>query len=296
MGITYGLETATSEISLVAFTTLAPSGAFALIGIIFWYFLEARAEVQSRVRRWVAGPLIITMAGLIASSTHLGNPANALYVLSHVGYSPLSNEVVSAVVFLGSAALFWMAGFATSPYKRFDIVCASVACVSGAIFLWLIAHAYTVSTIPTWGHPLFPYTILLSAAIAGPLVMLACLSWIDRRAHSGWFVGGLLAVSFCASIVWVAFHMIIGHDLASVSNHVFAAFDLAPSYRVLLTLSAVLLFAGWGMALVSWWKGILGQVWWLRGGWTLSVFVMWGGIFIMRFVFYMLHLTVGVSL
>ena len=40
------------------------------------------------------------MVGLVASATHLGNPANALYVFLGVGRSPLSTEVFCAVVFL----------------------------------------------------------------------------------------------------------------------------------------------------------------------------------------------------
>ena len=93
-----GFDTALGEVTLVLFTTLAPSGAVALV-LVAAVLLLSKFESAMRVRisTFMCIPLVVTMVGLVASATHLGNPANALYVFLHVGSSPLSNEVVSAV-------------------------------------------------------------------------------------------------------------------------------------------------------------------------------------------------------
>lgn len=57
------------------------------------------------------------MVGLVASATHLGNPANALYVFVGVGRSPLSTEVFCAVVFLALAGVYWLYSFAERPRR-----------------------------------------------------------------------------------------------------------------------------------------------------------------------------------
>ena len=104
-----GFSIAFSEITLVLFTTLAPSGsvAYLLMGLPV---LAGRAtgEAAQRLNHFSCVPLGITMVGLIASATHLGNPANALYVFTGVGRSPLSTEVFFAVVFLMLAGVYWL--------------------------------------------------------------------------------------------------------------------------------------------------------------------------------------------
>ena len=107
-----GFSLAFGEITLVLFTTLAPSGAVAYL-IMGLPVLVGRAqdEVARRLNRWSCLPLVVTMVGLIASATHLGNPSNALYVFTGVGRSPLSTEVFAAVIFLALAGVFWLYSF-----------------------------------------------------------------------------------------------------------------------------------------------------------------------------------------
>ena len=112
-----GFDTALSEVTLVLFTTLAPSGAIALVLVAaVLLFPKLESTMQARISMFMCIPLVVTMVGLVASATHLGNPANALYVFLHVGSSPLSNEVVSAVGFCWrSAACIGCIRFRPSP-------------------------------------------------------------------------------------------------------------------------------------------------------------------------------------
>ena len=101
-----GFATALGEITLVLFTTLAPSGAIAL-ALMGLPIVAGRAseDERRRIDKFVSVPLVVSMVGLVASATHLGNPANALYVFVGVGRSPLSTEVFCAVVFLALAGV-----------------------------------------------------------------------------------------------------------------------------------------------------------------------------------------------
>lgn len=114
MNAAMGFANAADEITLVLFTTLAPSGVVALIVMALVLVIRGpRLDAARRVALdrclWI--PIVVTMVGLVASATHLGNPANALYVLAGVGRSPLSNEVASGVAFLGSAGVYWLTAF-----------------------------------------------------------------------------------------------------------------------------------------------------------------------------------------
>ena len=86
-----GFAIALSEITLVLFTTLAPSGAVAYL-LTSLPVLTGRAtgEEARRLNQLTFLPLVIAMVGLIASATHLGNPSNALYVFTGVGRSPVN--------------------------------------------------------------------------------------------------------------------------------------------------------------------------------------------------------------
>lgn len=77
-----GVDMAMSELTLVLFTTLAPSGtlAFLLMGVMS-YIGRIDSETRSRIDRHLYVPLVVALVGLVMSATHLGNPSNVLYVL-----------------------------------------------------------------------------------------------------------------------------------------------------------------------------------------------------------------------
>ena len=94
------METALNEITLVLFTTIAPAGVMGYLTMALAIVLSRDEERAAAISRYLVVPLVLAISGLIASATHLGTPANALYVITGIGRSPLSNEVVAAVAFL----------------------------------------------------------------------------------------------------------------------------------------------------------------------------------------------------
>ena len=144
-----GFAIALSEITLVLFTTLAPSGAVAYL-LTSLPVLTGRAtgEEARRLNQLTFLPLVIAMVGLIASATHLGNPSNAL------------------------AGVFWLYSFAEHPRTGLQRVLLAV--IDGAIvaFVTAVAFAYDVDTIITWSLPLVPVALMLNALVGGPLIAL----------------------------------------------------------------------------------------------------------------------------
>lgn len=327
-----GFSLAFGEITLVLFTTLAPSGAVAYL-IMGLPVLVGRAqdEVARRLNRWSCLPLVVTMVGLIASATHLGNPSNALYVFTGVGRSPLSTEVFAAVIFLALAGVFWLYSFAERP--RVGLQRGLLAAIDVAIvaFVVAVAFAYNVDTILTWSLPLVPVSLLLNALLGGPLLALVGFAVASRglsttpaaepsivhaepegtsKVHvepeGASKVGSaaahvfpsrcgarvLLALATAACAANVAVYAVLGFQLQCIENELVSAADLVVGYPVYLAAFALLAVC----ALVLAWRAEAQgarrrSLPHLAAASTLA----FTALFLMRFTFYMSHLTIGLG-
>lgn len=283
-----GFATAFGEITLVLFTTLAPTGAVAYLLMNLPVLTGCAQGVQrQRLDRFSCLPLAVTMAGLIASATHLGNPSNALYVFAGVGRSPLSTEVFCAVIFLALAGLYWLYSFSLAP--RRGLQRAMLVAIDGAAVAFVVAtaYAYQVDTIPTWNMPLVPASLLLNSLVGGPLLALVGFS------AAGWPLPArrltVLATAALAANV-VAFAL-IGTQLQGVENEMARAADLVPGFPVFLAAFAAL--GGAGIALAWRSRALQGRPLVLHM--VVASALVLAGIFLMRFTFYMSHLTVGLG-
>lgn len=314
-----GFATAFGEITLVLFTTLAPSGAAAYL-IMGLPVLAGRAtgEDARRLNRLTCLPLLIAMAGLIASATHLGNPANALYVFTGAGRSPLSTEVCCAVAFLALAGIFWLYSFAEEPRRWLQRALLGAIDAAIVAFVAAVAYAYDVDTIITWSLPLVPVALVLNALVGGPLIAL--VGFAAARWAAPWRL--LVALSAVAAVANAAVYVALGGDLAPLANELASVSQLVPSYPAWVTAFAVLVFAGVAVA----WRtgrraagmkegaGHKGAAAFASGapadaaasslgdgrrravvGYAAAALLALAGIFIMRFVFYMTHLTLGLG-
>lgn len=327
-----GFSLAFGEITLVLFTTLAPSGAVAYL-IMGLPVLVGRAqdEAARRLNQWSCLPLVVTMVGLIASATHLGNPSNALYVFTGVGRSPLSTEVFAAVIFLALAGVFWLYSFAERP--RVGLQRGLLAAIDVAIvaFVVAVAFAYNVDTILTWSLPLVPVSLLLNALFGGPLLALVGFAVASRglsttpaaepsivhaepegtsKVHvepeGASKVGSaaahvfpsrcgarvLLALATAACAANVAVYAVLGFQLQCIENELVSAADLVVGYPVYLAAFALLAVC----ALVLAWRAEAQgarrrSLPHLAAASTLA----FTALFLMRFTFYMSHLTIGLG-
>lgn len=301
-----GFDTALGEVTLVLFTTLAPSGAIALVLVAaVLLFPKLESTMRARISTLMCIPLVVTMVGLVASATHLGNPANALYVFLHVGHSPLSNEVVSAVGLLACSGLYWLYSFSVKPLVWLQRLLLVMIAAMGVVFVTMVSLAYSVDTIVTWSLPTVPISLWLNALMGGPLLAAITLYAAQWRALAGRFGLLLMTVPFIALAANMVAYIVQGRLLNGVANSVVAAADLVPHYRAMLLTFALACFVGCVLAATT--MHAVSREALAHGGGELafskrvftrllaSCLLVFAGIFTMRFAFYMMHLTVGLA-
>lgn len=292
----YAFSGAIDEVTLVLFTTLAPSGAMAFVLMSLPFIFKGQKidpAMQKGIDKYLSVPVIVAMVGLIASATHLGNPANALYVLTGFGRSPLSNEVVCGVVFLGAGGIYWLTSF-TSKQRSTILrrIVLAVISLLGLCFIGAISLAYNANTIVTWSNPLAIAAVWINALVGGPLLALFGfrLAHFYTARHRLGMV--MLIASGIALIANIAIYIAWGLQLSGVSNSVTSANTLVPLFFPMIAVFAVL--CALGIALGARAVCDKGETpMWVP---VLSVLVVFMGIFVMRFAFYMIHMTVGISL
>ena len=307
-----GFGNALGEITLVLFTTLAPSGVVACV-IVGALLLSGKLPdvCRQRLNQFLCIPFVVALVGLVASATHLGNPGNALYVLTGVGRSPLSNEVLAGVVFLGLVGSYWLYSFSERRRPLLERVWVVLFMASGAAFVCAIAFAYQVDTIVTWSSPLVPASLVLNALVGGPLLALVVFASVDAAVAGRLSAGegapgapGLqrgcpgkrtvvacVAVSVAALVANIAVYAAIGVTVLPLHNAVTSGAELVPLFGPMTALFAALGALGSGLDALALRTRPVPS---LPVAITATVLVL-AGIFVMRFAFYMMHLTVGIS-
>ena len=292
----YALSGALSEATLVLFTTLAPSGAMAFVFMSIPLVFGGKHVDQSMQRgivKYLSVPILVAMVGLVASATHLGSPANALYVLTGFGRSPLSNEVVFGVLFLGSGGIYWLTSFAarekSATARRVVLVLISAF---GLMFITAISLAYNASTIITWSSPFAIVAVWLNALIGGPLLALFGFR-LARFYTDGHHLGKvLLVVSAVALVINIIEYVCWGLSLPSFVNSMTSADALAPAFFPMIVAFSILCACAIALSTRAVRDKGETPLWVL----VCSCLLAFMGIYIMRLAFYMIHMTVGVGI
>lgn len=287
------LATALNEITLVLFTTLAPAGAVAYV--LMALPLIARGDAmepaaRQKLDRFLCVPIFVAMIGLIASATHLGTPSNALYVVTGFGRSPLSNEVVCGAVFLGAAGIFWLTAFSEgTAHLTARRIAAAVISLLGLGFVAAISLAYDASTIITWNTPYTPIATWLNALTGGPLLALLGLR-LARFYTPGHALGrAFIIIAIVALMASIVAYVLWAFLLPELRNALATGAEQAPLFG-----PSIVLFALLGASAIAFgartitWEGETPIRFPLA-----ATLLMLAGIFLMRFQFYMIHLTVG---
>ena len=305
-----GLEFALNDIGLVAFTTLAPAATCAYMALALLSLCGNldRSE-RARLENWLILPLAIATVGLIASATHLGDPGNALYVFMATGQSPLSNEVLTAIIFLGTSCSYWLARIYFKNMRILRVLWLLAGIVTGCLFIAGTANAYQFSSVITW-NTTYALINLPLTGLAGcaPLValVLICARLVG---HKRFFAGiGLLSLVSTAAACLSMFQQF--DHLGTLHNAYGSAAKLAPWYPKAIVVFAIcavvaLIIAGRGLvrssqslahssespcdtALPA--RASKRTIAWCTG----SVLLVYLGIAGVRFAFYCFHMTAGV--
>lgn len=288
-----GLATAFDEITLVFFTTLAPSGALAYVLMALPIIVRpgsVEEAMYEKLDRFLCLPVLVAMVGLIASATHLGNPANVLYVLTGFGRSPLSTEVVVGAVFLGSAGVFWLTAFSEkAAHVTVRRIVAAVISLLGLGFIGAVSLAYDVDTIISWDTLYTPVTTWLNALCGGPILALLGLRLARFYTPEHKLGRAFVAVAAAALAISVAVYAFWAASLPQLQSALASASEYAPLFGPSIALFVLLGAASLVLAVKAVrWPGEAPT-----GLLVAATVLMLAAIFLMRFQFYMIHLTAG---
>ena len=300
-----GLDFAINDIGLAIFTTLAPAATVAYI-VLALLTLDGRLLARERhcLESWLIFPLALATIGLIASATHLGTPSNALYVFVNVGTSPLSTEVFCAVVFLGTACSYWLAGIYFDRMRILRVLWIGASIASAFIFLWGTTQAYGFPTVITWDTTFARINLpLVGVAGSAPLILLV-LSTCGLT-NKRMLIRIVLGLSVLATAVSTFSMALQYHALESLRNAYGTASSLAPFYPLAIAVFCALAWTACAVAFRAvqrYWrtgetptfeKDTPAETKTLR--WlTVATVLMYLGIFGVRFSFYRFHMTAGV--
>lgn len=283
--MTSGLD----NLSLALFTALAPAGVIAFIILALVRLRAPSRDRAVRIDRTIALPFAVALIGFIASATHLGTPANALHVFAGVGTSPLSNEVLAAVVFLFLTGSYWMMAFKVNFPDAAAKPWLVIACLAGIVLLTCTSQAYAVRTVPTWNTPFTPANLILGGIFEGCLLGLLLLE-VAREPHGkqGPVLLAVAAAGFIANISTMAAQ---NSALAAIANNEFAAVALVPDYPLVIGFYAVAGFGALTAAALSLRSGISDRRRLILR--IAAVALAFAAVFTTRIAFYNLHMTVG---
>jgi len=166
------------EWPLIAFTILSQTavGAFWTVAAAFLLGTAPQpALIQNRVFSVPFLASVLAALGLAAavSLLHLGRPGRAATALANVRSSWLSREIFFELAFIAFvlilAILRWR-GQETGAAFRPLVIAAAAA---GALFLLSMSRLYMLRTVPAWRGLHTPISFFATAALLGPLAVLA---------------------------------------------------------------------------------------------------------------------------
>ncbi len=277
------------ELSLAIFTSLAPAGVIAFIIMALARLGCTHHETAVRLDRMIALPYALVLLGFIASATHLGTPANALHVFSGIGRSSLSNEVLSAVVFLLLGGSYWMAAFKLHFSDKLAKPWLALACLAGIILIGATAFVYSIHTVPTWNTLHTPASLIASALLGGCILGLLFLK-LTFALHRKVALC-LLGFAFVAFAANIALHFSFEVTLNGISNNEFSAHSLAPHFSALIVLFAAMVLSGIGLCIYSLRTKVIPTYAHLLR--AIGSLIVLSAIFLTRMEFYNLYMTVG---
>ena len=145
----------------------------------------------------------LSVVGILASLSHLGQPLSFLNSLSNLGSSWLSAEALLSGFFMGIAVLYALVLYFKPDNQSLDSALRWAGCVVGLIAVFSMAKVYTTTVVPVWqGMNTFVDFYATTIAI-GVLIFIAAslkeLGSIDKKVY-GFVVLAAVAIQAAVAI------------------------------------------------------------------------------------------------
>jgi DMSO reductase anchor subunit len=159
------------EWPLVAFTVIGQFafGVFALIGGPLFVFGSTNGRSAAPGARL---PVLLAILGFMAvaaalSLFHLHRPARAYNVLSNIGTSWLSREILSELIFMALVGFLayceWLGTWSPGLLKGLFVLGG----LAGALFILTMSRLYMLPALAVWNRPFTPLSFFLTSVALG---------------------------------------------------------------------------------------------------------------------------------
>jgi DMSO reductase anchor subunit len=159
------------EWPLVAFTVIGQlaAGIFIFIGGPLFMFGPTNGESAAPSARL---PVLLAVLGFMAAAAavslfHLRRPARAYNVLSNIGTSWLSREILAELIFMALVGLLayceWSGTRSPGLIKGLFVF----GFLAGLLFILTMSKLYMLPAVPAWNRPFTPLSFFLTSAALG---------------------------------------------------------------------------------------------------------------------------------
>lgn len=183
-----------TEMPLLIFTLIEQTTVGAFATLVIMHFM-GKAKVGKTSFVTAAVLFVLAVVGMAASMAHLGQPTRALNVLSGVGSSPLSHEIIffGAFVVMVTVYAFLAKAEKDGPAK----IVGGIGAACGLIAVVFTGICYMMPGVPAWDSLLTPAQFFLTVIACGIPLCLALIATLDgaesKKKLLWWGVfGGLL--------------------------------------------------------------------------------------------------------
>ena len=191
------------EMSLVLLTVLAGAGQglFILIVVLDVLFSGTGIVTSQFITYGCIVSIAFQVIGIIASTSHLGNPERGWRAALMVKNSWLSREVFALSAAAG-AAVIYLAMTYCGMYGILKLVVGLVGMIAGAGFLVASSMVYTsVSFIKEWANAYTPANFFILGITSGFAVGFAILNYTSPFTPLNIVINGLLVLSGVTAMV-----------------------------------------------------------------------------------------------
>lgn len=157
------------ETALIIFTFCLQ----AAIGTLIFTTLEKHFDRDKQFKKATLVGAILSVVGILASFVHLGHPQTAVYTLSNVGKSWLSNEVLLSSIFTGIAVLYAVAQRYKPDHRGLNTGLSWIGSLVGLITVFAMAKVYTTASVPAWSGANTFVDFYATAVAVGVMIFLA---------------------------------------------------------------------------------------------------------------------------
>ncbi|PHI29214.1 dimethyl sulfoxide reductase anchor subunit family protein [Budvicia aquatica] len=199
------------ELPLVFFTVFGQSA----VGLLLLTLISDRCGLteQPLLKRASLLAFGLMGIGLLIGTLHVGQPLRAMNMLSGLGRSPMSNEILLSGAFFG---LLCCTVFFTSVKKNTGLanIFNGVTILVGLAFAWSITQVYQLETVDNWNTVHTSLQMWLTVLIGGG----ACAVLVGARRAGGvlLLIGGI--ISLIAKPDYLGLVNQISPQLASAQN------------------------------------------------------------------------------